>query len=928
VHLGDERDLEELAEELVAAGLQLAPLVERPGQLAVRGGILDVFPLAAQNPVRIEFFDATIDGLRHFDAFSQESTGKISQATLTVDAGTLRTTTVWQLIGPQPILVLADLPLRERLQKPPHATDFPEIRLARQLQHDDADGASLSIERFIGDASHDLQEIRAAQTEGLTITVLARNEEASAAVTQQLGEAAQTDTTIVVARLQRGWRDQERGELVIHDFELNHRQPVRKKRRVVPGGSPLSSLSDLRHGDLVVHLNHGIARFQGMATLEKRGYLEDFLLLEFAEESKLYVPVTGIELIQKYISAGGKEPDLSKIGSATWKKRTAKAEKAIADMTAELLQTQANRQGADGIAFGDDPAPLHRFAAAFPYEETEDQLAAWREIRQDMTEARPMDRLLCGDVGFGKTEVAMRAAAKAVLAGYQVAVLAPTTLLAEQHFESFQNRFSAAKVDASIGCMTRFRKTSEKNALLEQTANGDIDILIGTHALLSKKLRVPHLGLLIIDEEQRFGVKHKEHLKALRTGVDVLTLSATPIPRTLHFSLLGLRQISVIAEPPPNRLAIKTRVTRYDDELIEQACLREIERGGQIFFLHNRVQDIDQVANDIAKLLPQIKVDTVHGQMSETRISDVMRRFQYGETNCLVASSIIESGIDIPNANTLFVNNAHRFGLGQLHQIRGRIGRYSHQAYAYFFAPANEQLNNEAMMRLDAIAEYAELGAGFKLAMRDLEIRGAGNLLGGEQSGHMDAIGYELYCKLLAESMKNQGLVEDAAALKAMAGGKESAATLAFACDAYIPDDYLESPQLKFELHKRLDDCRHQRDLTAVVAATRDRYGALPEQVARLFRLRGIRLAAARHDINRIELKDRHLRLHLAGQLPAELASRDVPDVLHIQLDGNVLVLFAREALTAATGIPMLEALFAIDWGESLGEKPADATAT
>jgi transcription-repair coupling factor (superfamily II helicase) len=945
VRPGQEHAMQALVDRLVEAGYRPAPVVEGRGELAVRGGILDVFPWIGQDPLRIEFFGDTVDSIRRFDAFSQESIAKADEAVLASSSGGLATRSLWEQLPRGPLVVLGDLPLRGRLKKDHQRR---ELRFARQLEQGALDGATLGVERLRGDLKRGLAELRRLadelsqatggrpEADSQPIVLFARNEEAKrelAAHCADHGVAAD----IRIGRISAGFRDLEHGLVVAHDFELAEREPVRRRTTRIAGGAPLSSLTDLKRGDLVVHLRHGIGVFRGMATLEKRGFLEDFLLLEFAEGTKLYVPVDAIDLVQKYIGAGGRAPELSKIGGAAWAKKREKAEKAVQDMAAELLANQARRIAAGGIVFAPDDAEVRRFDSAFPYEETEDQLAAAREIKVDMERAIAMDRLLCGDVGFGKTEVAMRAAYKAVRAGFQVAVLVPTTLLAEQHLETFTERFAGFGVE--IAGLNRFRDAKERRAALSRAASGELHILVGTHALLTEQLAFKNLGLLVIDEEHRFGVRHKEKLRAVRAGCDVLTLSATPIPRTLHFSLLGLRDISVLAEAPAERLAVETRVAPWDDQLVRHALERELERHGQCFVVHSQARELDHWAARLARLSPKLRLDTIHGQMDEDRIARVMDAFRRKELDCLVTTSIIESGIDIPNANTLIVNDAHRFGLAELHQIRGRIGRFTRQAYAYFLTPPNRDLGEEARERLSAIQEYAELGAGFKLAMRDLELRGAGNLLGAEQSGHIDAIGYELYTKLLGEAVKRQ---QDKAAgasaatakaasktLKAtdsaeVAGDKLAAAMghsdtgeslLGLAIDAYVPDTWLETPALKFELHKSLDSCRRITDLAALARTSRDRFGALPQPVARLFQSRAIRIRARELGIRRIDVQERHLRLHLAGALPKELTQVKLPELVHIHLDAGVLVLFLRTAPDQDQALNVLCRMLGLDLG-------------
>ena len=921
---GEEHDLHQLVDRLVEAGYKVVATVEGRGELAVRGGVIDVYPWIGESALRLEFFGDQVESVRRFDVFTQESIAKADEAVLATAAGSLALKPLWSQLPPGPVLVVADLPLRGRLD---HDHGRREVRIARQLEEGAIDGASLGTDRFKGDLQRGLIDVckALAEVDGGRLVLLARNEEAEkemAGHCRDHGVVAE----IQVGRLSGGWRDQERGLLVLHDYELAAREPA--KRRVgsrVAGGAPLSSLTDLKHGDHVVHIRHGIGVFRGMATLEKRGFLEDYLVLEFAEEAKLYVPVDAIDMVQKYVGASGSRPDLATIGGTAWAKKRAKADKAIEDISADLLEIHARRIAAGGVAFAADTPEQRRFEAAFPYEETEDQLSATREIKADMEKSVAMDRLLCGDVGFGKTEVAMRAAYKAASSGHQVAVMAPTTLLAEQHLETFTERFAGSGF--TIAGLTRFNTPAERRDVLAKATTGHVDIIIGTHALLTDDLAFANLGLLVIDEEHRFGVKHKEKMRAIRVDggkgkivpPDVLTLSATPIPRTLHFSLLGIRDISVLAEPPSERLAVETRVAPWDEKLIKSAITRELERKGQVFFVHNRVQDLDNIVFKLSRLLPELKLDSIHGQMPEARIAKAMDDYRHNRLQCLVSTSIIESGIDIPNANTLFVNNAHFFGLAELHQIRGRIGRRTEQAYAFFLVPGNKELTQEARDRLDAIQEYAELGAGFKLAMRDLELRGAGNLLGGEQSGHIDAIGYELYTKLLGEAvarMKEKaepGSANKASATRAAPSYEAQRNLLGLPVDAYIPDTYLETPALKFEIHKHLDGCRRLSDVAALAASARDRFGAFPEPVLRLFAIKALRLRCAELAIAKLEVQDRQIRLHLAGPLPAELAKAKLPELVHLQLDGSVLVLFFKPKLDQDTALRLLARLLAIE---------------
>jgi transcription-repair coupling factor (superfamily II helicase) len=946
---GEEHDLHQLVDRLVAVGYQVKTTVEGRGELAVRGGLIDVFPWIGNDPYRLEFFGDNLESIRRFDAFTQESIAQATEAVLASAKGGLATRSLWQQLPAEPLIVLGDLPLRGRLKKD-HGR--AEIRFARQLEEGALDAGSTGVERLRGDLRRGLKELArilneapSAGENAARAVLFTRNDEAKRELEANCRDA-KIRAEVRTGRISAGFRDLEAGLVVVHDFELAEREPTKRRANRVAGGSPLSSLNDLKRGDHVVHLRHGIGLFRGMATLEKRGFLEDFLLLEFAGETKLYVPVEAIDLVQKYVGASGRAPELSTIGGQAWAKKRAKAEKAIEDMSGELLAAQAARIAAGGIAFPADTPAVRRFAAVFPFEETEDQLAAVREITADMERPVAMDRLLCGDVGFGKTEVAMRAAFKAAESGRQVAVLAPTTLLAEQHLESFTERFAGTGI--VLAGLNRFRSPKERREVLAKLAAGEIQVLIGTHAILTEELKFTDLGLLIVDEEHRFGVKQKEKLRALRAASsvesgnsqlatrnsqlasgakppDVLTLSATPIPRTLHFSMLGLRDISVLAEAPAARMAVETRVAPWDDALVEHACRRELDRQGQLFVVHHQVKDLDQLAYRFSKLVPGMRLDTIHGQMDEDRIHRVMEAFRHRELDCLVATSIIESGIDIPNANTLFVSNAHHFGLAELHQIRGRVGRFTRQAYAYFLTPAHRELGEDAVLRLNALQEYAELGAGFKLAMRDLELRGAGNLLGGEQSGQIDAIGYELYAKMLNDAVERAkataGSGERVRAESPKPRNPESpftdpaAGLLSLQVDAYIPDTYLEMPQLKFELHKNLDGCRTLAALASLAKTARDRFGAFPDQVVRLFQVKALKLRAKQLGLERVEVADRQIRLRLAGAMPKELMQASVPEVVHIQPDGPMLVLFVRIPLDQDKVLNLLCRILSLDLG-------------
>jgi len=640
------------------------------------------------------------------------------------------------------------------------------------------------------------------------------------------------------------------GHLVLSTTELFHRAELRRlPRRHL--GRAIDSFLELREGDLVVHLAHGIGRYRGLRLLDKQGHREEHLEIEFDGGTRVYVPAVRIDLVQKYVGGSKSRPALAKVGGRTWLRQKAAAERAALDLAAEMLEMQAIRMASPGIAFQPDSQWQREFDASFPYPETPDQLAAIAAIKEDMLRPRPMDRLLCGDVGFGKTEVAMRAAFKAVDSGYQVAVLVPTTILAEQHYRSFCERMAEFPID--IAKLSRFCAPQEERDTLEGLRSGRIDIVIGTHRLVSKDVQFRNLGLVIIDEEQRFGVEVKERLKSLRATVDVLTLSATPIPRTLHMSLVGLRDISNLESPPEDRLAVETKVSRWDDQLIRHAIQRELARGGQIYFVHNRVSDIEEVARRLRQIVPDVRLRVGHAQMPDEELERVMVDFVAHRFDLLVATTIVESGLDIPNANTIFIHEADRYGLADLHQLRGRVGRYKHRAYCYLLIEPHKHLTPNAARRLHAIEEFDELGAGFAIAMRDLEIRGAGNLLGTQQSGHIAAVGYELYCQLLENAVRT---------LQQQPPKVRFEVDIQLPGETLLPDDYVPDLRLKVDLYRRLTRVETPQQIDDLEAELLDRFGPLPSAVQRLLELARLRLDAANWRISAIYLEGEFVVLH------------------------------------------------------------------
>lgn len=620
---------------------------------------------------------------------------------------------------------------------------------------------------------------------------------------------------------------------------MRHRPPPKSKAATF-----LSSLEDLNVGDFVVHVQHGIARYQGLRRLSVQGFDSDYLILEFAGGDKLYVPLDRLNQVQRYSGAEGHVPRLDRLGGTSWARTTARVKKDIEEMAHELVELYASRELVHRSEYGGDGALAHAFEAAFEYEETPDQLRAIEDIVRDMESPKPMDRLVCGDVGYGKTEVAMRAAFRAVADNRQVAVLVPTTLLAQQHFENFAQRF--APFPARVAMLSRFQSPKEAKAVRKDLAGGAVDVVIGTHRLLQKDIQFRNLGLVIIDEEQWFGVRHKERLKQLRTQVDVLTLTATPIPRTLQMAMAGVRDLSVIETPPTNRLSIRTQVVRFKDSVIREAIIRELGRGGQSFFVHNRVETMEKMGAWLQQLVPEARFVMAHGQMDERLLESVMLKFLHREVDVLIASAIIQSGLDVPNANTILVNRADTFGLAQLYQLRGRVGRAGHQAYAYFLVPDEGALTGDAQKRLVAIQEFTELGSGFRIAAADLEIRGAGNLLGKQQSGHIAAVGLDLYLQMVEQAVQQ---------LKGQMVEEQPDPTLHLPVSAFIPEDYVADSHQRLSLYKRLSSSTQVGDLALLHGEIQDRYGALPDPVERLLEVMQVRLLAKSLRLATVEVK-------------------------------------------------------------------------
>jgi len=671
-----------------------------------------------------------------------------------------------------------------------------------------------------------------------------------------------------LGRISEGFQLKSFNQVFIAEHEIFGRTHKHRHRRKPRSQVFQRGLKDLKTGDFLVHIDYGIGLYQGTRELQTGVGGGEFLEIMYADDEKLYLPMEALGLVQKYVGSTETPPPLNKMGGAAWKRQKKKVREAIQEMAEDLLKLYASRELSNGHSYSHNTLLMREFADAFEYEETEDQLKAIEDVEADLEKEKPTDRLICGDVGYGKTEVAMRAAFKVVLDKRQVAVLVPTTILAQQHLQTFRERFREYPVN--IDLVNRFRTPREQKETLAQLKKGNVDIIIGTHRLLSKDVEFASLGLIIVDEEQRFGVKHKEKLKKLRNSVDILTLTATPIPRTLHFSLMGVRDLSVIETPPVDRLAVKTFIRKFDEKIIREAIMREIDRGGQVFFVHNKIRSIHSIAEMIRRVVPGAKIDIAHGQLPEHQLETVMKKFMDKDIDILLSTSIVESGLDIPSANTIIINRADQFGLAQLYQLRGRVGRYKHQAYAYLLIPGTGGLSDEARKRLSAIEELSELGAGFQLSARDMEIRGVGNMLGHNQSGHIASIGFDLYCKLVEDMVKD---------IRGEKTDSRIETELDLMVKGFIPKDYVPDLNQRLDFYRRSQVAGDHEEVLAIASELADRYGPHPEPVAKLLALLAIRILCQQIHISKVELKQNEGILQLLPSTPIN------PQILTSMLD-------------------------------------------
>ena len=970
IAVGQQMERDELIASLVQAGYQRLELIEAPGQFAVRGALVDIYPLDSAHPVRVDFFGDEVDSLRRFDVTTQRATGNlesivISPATeifwpaedfaagveaiaaryerLLRDLPAERRDAYTRSVGkdllslreglhmpglaryapyfsahnfnlldylPRHSLVAIDEPTRvlERAEASEQSLNeqYKDLLLAGHILPDTPpafpvfEGVLHGIERhqtlllatlakrpsrfrvdeqipvlhrtpahYFGQMEmlrRDLSRLSQSNYHAILVAPERRRQDIYDTLQQadldvrlwnlEQGFPPPGVLGIVTGEMAEGLDLPESRLLILTENEFAAR--ARRRKRLSWQGSAneaarVGSLRDLSPGDFVVHVNHGIGKYLGIKTMTVDGVQRDYIEIRYSGEDKLYVPTEQLHLVQKYIGAEGREPKLHALGGSDWARTKARVKESVEDMAKELIALYASREDEPGYSFGPDSPWQAEMEYNFAFRETPDQLRAVEEVKQDMELGKPMDRLLCGDVGYGKTEVAVRAAFKAVIEGKQVAVLVPTTILAQQHYNTFRERFAGFPVE--IGLMSRFRSQKENQITAERLSEGTMDVVIGTHRLLSNDVRWKDLGLLIIDEEQRFGVKDKEKIKMLRASVDVLTLTATPIPRTLHMAMIGLRDVSVIETPPEDRYPVQTMVVEHSDLMVKQAIERELERGGQVYYVHNRVKTIRSVAQYLQRLVPEARIAVGHGRMSEDNLERIFLDFLEGEYDVLLSTTIIESGLDIPNVNTIIVEDADRLGLAQLYQLRGRVGRSTRVGYAIFTFKPDKNVTEVADKRLSAVREFTQLGAGFKIAMRDLEIRGAGNLLGAEQHGFVASVGFDLYCQLLAEAVQEQ---------RGRKPEPKPEVEIKLAVDAYFPSRYIRDPRLKVEMYKRVAGAGSVAEIDDILDELLDRYGVMPDPVANLLQVARLRILARELGVTVISQQEKGILCRLS----------------------------------------------------------------
>ncbi len=981
-----EYELTELNNWLVHSGYQKEALVTKPGEFAIRGDILDIYPLDRENPVRIEFFGDEIDTVKEFNLATQRSTQEIDLVEITAAQDRVFSSDAIKKAAEKIRKDMADAPAPEKtvkdhftvaldnldtgglpqnysflvdylIEKPSSLLDylapngqiliddFPLIKQSVETVNEQnaafisdelKTGAMLPGQKLRADFDKVLSqdkhhriyfslfqrsmgrlrlgqmlnwqtrepeqffsqmpliksELESYKKSGQTVILQADNDKRARQIDQTMvdfglslpivgeDEIIVGQCQIVVAGYTSGFTLPTVKLVYLTERELFNKRPQRKKRiKTLENAQRLRNYTELKPGDYVVHINHGIGRFEGIKTLENNGVKRDYITITYQRGDQLFVPADQLSLVQKYVGSEGKTPHINKLGGSEWAKTKRKVQSKVEDIADDLIELYAKRESEKGFAFSPDDDLQRKFDDAFPYPETADQLRSIKEIKEDMENPKPMDRLVVGDVGFGKTEVALRAAFKAVQDNKQVAFLVPTTILAQQHYETIQDRFKDFPVN--IAMLSRFQTPAESKEIIEGLKDGKIDLVVGTHRILSKDVEFKNLGLLIVDEEQRFGVKHKERLKQLKANIDVLTLTATPIPRTLHMSMVGVRDLSVMETSPQNRYPIQTYVMEQIPSVVKDACLREIQRDGQVFYLHNRISDIDETVEKLQQLIPNARIASAHGRMSQNQLEDILYRFLNREFDILVTTTIIETGIDMPNVNTMIIEDADHYGLSQLYQLRGRIGRSARLAYAYFLYQPNKVLTEVGEKRLDAIRDFTELGSGFKIAMRDLSIRGAGNMLGAQQHGFIDSVGYDLYSQMLSDAIKER---------KGKKTVKKSNAEIDLKLEAYIPDSYIGDQEEKIEFYKKIKAVNSQEELDKIEDELIDRFGDYPVSVENLLAVAGFKVNADLAQVlNVLKISNDKIKVEFNNNASHELEGPNIFKALeHVDLKARI----------------------------------------
>ena len=900
---GEALEFESLKEKIIKLGYDREAQVDGPGQFAVRGGIIDIYPLTEELPIRIEFWGDEVDSIRTFDVDSQRSVENLEQIVIyPADdrLGSDRKVSFINYFDPKDTLVFLDEPARllekgrlaenevekarenraEEMERTGEMEEAPEffttdeiikflnkfcmigmcalemkckpffVKKRFGIQAKSVNPYNSSFEMLTQDLKRLKRNgyravlISGSRTRAKRLAEDLRDYDLSSFYSEdQEREVNPGEIMVCYGHIEVGYEYPMIKFIVISESDIFGKTKKKKKRKSYDG-QKISSFSDLKPGDYVVHENHGLGIYRGIEKIEVDKVTKDYMKISYADGGNLYILATQLDQIQKYASADAKKPKLNKLGGQEWHRTKSKVKTAVWQIAKDLVELYAVRQSKEGFVYEKDTVWQKEFEEMFPFEETEDQQLAIEATKRDMESPKIMDRLICGDVGFGKTEIAIRAAFKAVQENKQVVYLVPTTILAQQHYNTFVQRMKEFPVRVDLLC--RFRTPAQQKKTIEDLKKGQVDIIIGTHRVLSKDVAFKDLGLLIIDEEQRFGVQHKEKIKKLKENIDVLTLTATPIPRTLHMSLIGIRDMSVLEEAPEERMPIQTYVMEYNDEMVREAIQRECARQGQVYYVYNRVDNIAEVSAHIQKLVPEAVVAYAHGQMREHQLEKIMLDFINGEIDVLVSTTIIETGLDISNANTMIIHDADRLGLSQLYQLRGRVGRSNRMAYAFLMYQRNKLLREEAEKRLAAIREFTDLGSGFKIAMRDLEIRGAGNLLGAEQHGHMEAVGYDMYCKMLNEAVRT---------LKGEAEDEGFTTTMDLNVDAFIPDSYIPNEYQKLDIYKRIAAIENEEEMEDMTEELIDRYGDIPRKVMKLLEVATLKALAHSVYVTAVEQK-------------------------------------------------------------------------